>query len=73
MKTAILQAIKVTLWNNRTKSFYWRTSMMILAVLLNQFITLLSSSSLPAFVTVLLGLIFGEISKFISQTLSRPV
>ena len=72
MKTAFLKALKVTLWNNRTKSFLWRTGMMVLAVLINQVITLLSSSSFPAFVTVLLGLVLGEISKFISQSLSTP-
>jgi len=63
-------AVKMMLTASRMKSFYWRTGMMILATLINQCIVLVSSSGLNTQTVVILGLVLGEISKGINNTLS---
>lgn len=69
--TTNMDTIKHILANSRVKSFLWRTGMMILAVIINQGIILVSSSSLNAQTVVIIGLILGEISKSINNALSQ--
>lgn len=63
--------IKTFFANTRVKSFLWRTGMMILAVLIQQAIALVSTLQLDATITVVLGLILGEISKAIANALKE--
>jgi len=63
--------IKTFFQNNRVKSFLWRTGMMILAVIIQQVISLVSTLQLDPTVTVVLGLILGEISKSINSYLQN--
>lgn len=59
--------------SNRVKSLYWRTGMMILALVIGQIATnidILSPLISPATVT-LLGLILGEVSKAINSSISK--
>lgn len=63
-------AAKNVLNNSRVKSFLWRTGMMILAVIVNQGITFISSSGLNTQTIVILGLVLGEISKSLNNMLS---
>jgi hypothetical protein len=63
-------AVKNILANARVKSFFWRTGMMISAVVVNEIITVLGSSGLNTQTIVILGLILGEISKSINNALS---
>jgi hypothetical protein len=62
--------IKNIFANSRVKSFLWRTGMMILAVVIDQVIILISDVGLTTQAVVILGLILGEISKMINNTLS---
>jgi hypothetical protein len=62
-------AIKNILANSRVKSFLWRTGMMILAVVLVELMNLVPTLDLPTQVTVILGLILGEVSKMINNIL----
>jgi hypothetical protein len=55
--------------NKRVKSFLWRTGMMCLAIVLVEIINILPSLDLQPSVTVVLGLILGEVSKMINNTL----
>lgn len=55
---------------NRVKSFLWRTGMMVLAVVIDMALQNLASLNLRPEVVIILGLILGEVSKFINQTLS---
>jgi hypothetical protein len=64
-------AVKLVIFSNRFKSFYWRTSMMVLAVCIQQLIAFTSTLQLDPTVTVLLGLVLGEVSKFINQSLQQ--
>lgn len=65
----ILDVIKNIGENKRVKSFLWRTGMMCLAIVIVELINILPSLELPTGITVLLGLILGEISKMINNTL----
>lgn len=69
--SATLRTIKYMLLSTRMKSFYWRTGMMILAVVIDQLIMLVSSVGLSPQAVVVLGLILGEISKGINNALSN--
>jgi hypothetical protein len=56
------------LTSNRFKSFYWRTGMMIIAVIVAQLgsnLDLIAPYVNPATITVL-GLILGEVSKYLN-------
>lgn len=59
------------LTNNRFKSFYWRTGMMVLAVILQQLTLFTAGLELSPTTTVLIGLILGEISKSINKTIKE--
>lgn len=72
-KKTFIENFKAIFMNNRVKSFYWRTGMMVLAVIIQQAISLISTLQLGSTTTVLLGLILGEISKYINQSLSTNV
>jgi hypothetical protein len=65
----ILDILKNIGQNKRVKSFLWRTGMMCLAVVIVEVINILPSLELAPGITVLLGLILGEISKMINNTL----
>ena len=56
------------LTSNRFKSFYWRSGMMLVA----SFIAFLSENlgmfEFSPQITVLVGLVLGEISKFLNKT-----
>jgi len=51
---------------NRLKSFGWRTSMMVLALFLDFMAQNIGLFEIPPEAVVVLGLIFGEISKWIN-------
>jgi len=61
--------IKTFFQNTRVKSFLWRTGMMVLAVIIQQAIALLTTLQLDPTITVILGLVLGEISKAIANAL----
>ena len=66
-----MEKIKTFLTGNRMKSLYWRTGMMVLAVIVSSLassIDIFSEIFSPATI-VFLGLILGEISKAINKTL----
>lgn len=63
-----IQRIKIVLTSSRFKSFYWRTSMMVLAVLIGQLISFIPTLQLNETATVILGLILGEISKALNKS-----
>lgn len=60
------QAVK-----NRFKSFAWRTGIMVSVALVNYGVANLSGFGLSPEVTVLAGLILGEVSKFLSVEIKR--
>lgn len=57
---------------NRFKSFAWRLSMMVVVILADYMVKNMSGFQLPAIATVVIGLIGGEISKFLNTELSTP-
>ncbi len=59
------------LTSNRFKSFYWRTGMMVLALVIQQLTVFSTGLDLSPSVTVVLGLILGEISKSINTALQQ--
>ena len=68
-----MDKIKIILKGNRMKSLYWRTGMMILAVLVGALLSgieLLAPVLSPA-VIMMLGLVLGEISKALNKMISE--
>ena len=64
-----MKTIVSILTSNRFKSFYWRTGMMIIAVIVAQLgsnLDLVAPYVNPATITVL-GLILGEVSKALNS------
>jgi len=55
---------------NRIKSFVWRLSVMIIVALVNYVTANYTGFGLSPEVTVLIGLVAGEISKFLNTELS---
>lgn len=55
-----------TIYINRLKSFAWRAGMMVLALFVDFTIANIGLFELPAEATVLLGLILGEVSKYLN-------
>jgi len=53
---------------NRLKSFGWRLGMMLVAVIIDFTLKNLSTLDLGQNTTVVLGLLLGEASKYISNT-----
>jgi hypothetical protein len=49
----------------RYAAFAWQTGMMILAVIIDQLLANLGMFSLPDEATVILGLVLGQVSKYI--------
>lgn len=65
--------IKTFLSGNRMQSLYWRTGMMILAVIISSVLDnleLFAEILNPATITFL-GLILGEVSKALNKTLKK--
>lgn len=67
---SILNKIWGLLTSNRFTSFYWRMGMMTLAGFTALIAENVSSLDINAQITVVLGLIFGEISKHIYNQLN---
>lgn len=61
----ILSKVWVMFTHKRFKSWYWRTGMMVLAGFLDLVVREISQLNMPNGVTVLVGLVLGEISKHI--------
>jgi len=51
---------------NRLKSLGWRTSMMVLALLISFFLENIDLLSIPAEAKIILGLVLGEVSKYLN-------
>lgn len=66
MKTALNKILEV-LSSNRFKSFYWRTSMMVLATVVAFLSENLVDFNLPPYATVAIGLALGEVSKYLNS------
>jgi len=69
----MLNKIRTILVSNRFKSFYWRMGMMFSAVFVSGLLSnidMLATFFSPAVITTL-GLILGEISKAINNSLSK--
>lgn len=56
---------------NRFKSFAWRLSMMIVVVLADFVSQNLLGFGLPAYATITLGLVAGEVSKFLNTEIAK--
>jgi hypothetical protein len=56
-----------TQFQKRLKSFLWRTGMMVLAVGVTYAMSEIKLLSLDPTLTVVLGLVLGELSKFLNQ------
>jgi hypothetical protein len=61
-----MKNIKEVLTSSRFKSFYWRTGMMIVAAVVAFLVENVSAFNLPPEVTVVVGLILGEVSKYLN-------
>ena len=68
-----MSKIKTALLSNRMKSLYWRTSMMIVAFLLSNVVDNLDifDEILSPTVITMAGLVLGEITKAINNSLSK--
>jgi len=55
-------------WKKRIDSFLWRALMMIIAVTVDFILANLSDFSFTTEVTVVLGLILGEVSKYLNKS-----
>lgn len=56
---------------NRLKSFAWRTAMMVVAFLATWGIEVIASVNIDPATKTVIGLILGEISKFLNTELSK--
>ena len=56
-----------TIYINRLKSFAWRTGMMVLALAISFFLENIGLLELNPEVEVVLGLILGEVSKYLNS------
>ena len=54
------------MFKNRLKSFVWRLSMMTLIVSLDYVVQNLTGWGFPAYATIILGLVAGEVSKYLN-------
>ena len=69
----MLKKMKTILTSNRMKSLYWRTSMMVLAVVVGNLLSNIDMFApvLGATGITMLGLILGEVSKALNNAYSR--
>lgn len=51
----------------RLKSFAWRAGMMLLAIVVNTALEYIASFNLGAELTLILGLVLGELSKYLNN------
>lgn len=63
-----MKKIKEVLTSPRFKSFYWRSGMMVVAAFVSLLAENVSSFEFSPQVTVVLGLVLGEISKYLNTT-----
>lgn len=68
-----MESLKSVLLSNRFKSFYWRTGMMALSGFISLILSSLSDFNMGTTATVVLGLVLGEVSKYLNQYLSQDV
>lgn len=54
---------------NRFKSFAWRLGMMVVVIIADYVTQNLTGFGLPAYATITIGLIAGEVSKFLNTEL----
>lgn len=54
---------------NRFRSFAWRLGMMVVVILADYVTQNLTGFGLPAYATITIGLIAGEVSKFLNTEL----
>lgn len=64
-----MKTIALSLFSNRAKSFFWRTGMMALALIVDEIAVNIGLFDLPILATGILGLVFGEISKAINNSI----
>lgn len=67
----ILNQVKEVVLSSRFKSFYWRTGMMVVALIVNQAQKFITTTDINPQYVVILGLIFGEVSKEINNRLTK--
>lgn len=58
-------------FTNRLKSFLWRLGMMVLAFTANYISTNLAGLELSPVATMIIGLLLGELSKFLNVEVSK--
>ena len=59
--------VKPFIWSSRVKSFTWRLAMVGVVAMVDDLIQNLTAYNLSAEVTVILGLVLGEISKHLNN------
>lgn len=62
------ETLKEVLLGKRFKSFYWRGGMMLLAGFIQVILDSATDLQLSNTVTIVLGLVLGEISKFLNTS-----
>lgn len=68
---AILSKQNKVILSNRFKSLLWRLGAMAVAILIQFIIVNLELLSIPAELTLLIGLILGEVSKYLNIDLPK--
>lgn len=63
-----MQTIINVFTSSRFKSFYWRSAMMVLAGFIALVTANISEFKLDPLVTTILGLVLGEVSKYLNST-----
>jgi hypothetical protein len=58
-------------FKKRLKSFAWRTGMMVVAVTADFVLQNLTSLNLTPLAVTMLGLVLGEVSKYLNEQLSK--
>lgn len=57
--------------DNRVKSLLWRTGMMALAAIIDVVLQEMGGFNMPDAVTLILGLVLGEVSKYLHNMYSK--
>jgi len=67
-KAMLLKTIFIKVFTNpRFKSFYWRTGMMAISILATVWTNTLAELEIDGGVAVIVGLILGEVSKYLNS------
>lgn len=64
-------AKKESNFTKRLKSLVWRSAMLAIAFALSQIVEGISTLQLDPSITVFLGLVLGEVSKYLNQKASK--